>query len=158
MFSISVEYALRAMVALALRYNEPLTVKQISKATQVPRPYLSKVMHNLARAELVRSQRGLGGGFVLSRAPEEITILDVVNAVDAIKHRGCPSEKDGATCPLHRLLDQALDAIDDVRIANNIAKSAVMTVDNSKYQVSTPIINNSRLKMNMNGRIAVRIS
>ena len=117
MFSRSVEYALRAMVALAARYNDPMTVKEISEATQVPRPYLSKMMNNLARAELVRSRRGLGGGFVLTRSPDETTLLDIINTVDPMKRtHACPLEDEDAAarCPLHRRLDEALEAVDQV--------------------------------------------
>ena len=125
MFSRSVEYALRAMVALAARYNDPMTVKEISEATQVPRPYLSKMMNNLARAELVRSRRGLGGGFALARPPNETTLLDIINTVDPMKRtRACllEDERAAARCPLHRRLDEALEAVDHVLHGTTLAQ------------------------------------
>ena len=115
MFSQTVEYSLRAMVALAFRDDGPMTVQQISEVAHVPRPYLSKMMQILARADMVRSQRGLGGGFVLARAPDELTVWDIINAVDPVKRLGsCPLdiEGHGTTCPLHRRIDHALDLIE----------------------------------------------
>ena len=65
MFSQTVEYALRAVVYLADQAPEARTTDQISEATQVPKPYLSKVLQNLGRSDIVRSQRGIGGGVTL---------------------------------------------------------------------------------------------
>ena len=75
MLSQSVEYALRAVVFLA-REGEPRTTAQVADATQVPAAYLSKVLQGLARASIVRSQRGIGGGMTLVPDPDELTIVD----------------------------------------------------------------------------------
>ncbi|NUQ01687.1 MAG: Rrf2 family transcriptional regulator, partial [Armatimonadetes bacterium] len=93
MISQTAEYALRAIVCLAAQPEGRLTTPQIAGATRVPAGYLSKVLQLLGRAGLVRSQRGLGGGFVLARPAELISVLDVVNAVDPIQRiTGCPLE------------------------------------------------------------------
>ena len=92
MLSQTVEYALRAVVFLADQSPSAQTTGQIAAATKVPPAYLSKVLQGLVRAGVVRSQRGLGGGITLSKTPEELTILDVVNAVEPIVRI--------ATCPL----------------------------------------------------------
>jgi Rrf2 family protein len=112
MFSQTVEYALRAMVCLASPQGRPQTNRRIAKITKVPAAYLSKVLQNLRDARLVDAQRGVQGGFLLSRPAERITILEVVNAVDPIRRIVvCPLglESHGARlCPLHKKLDQAL--------------------------------------------------
>lgn len=115
MFSKTVEYALRSMVHLVecdLSGQGGQTVEQIAARTSVPVAYLSKVLQGLARGKLIVSQRGLGGGFRLARAAHEITILEVVNAVDPIgRILVCPLglEAHGAQlCPLHRKMDDAL--------------------------------------------------
>lgn len=116
MISQSVEYSLRAMVMLGYRHGEPTTVQQIAELTRVPAPYLSKLMQGLVRAGLVRSRRGLGGGFVLLKQPAEITMWDIVDAVDPIKRiRSCPLEIESheSLCPLHRRLDEALAHIEN---------------------------------------------
>jgi Rrf2 family protein len=111
MFSQTVEYSLRAVVTLAQNKGQACTAQQISELTQVPGPYLSKVMQVLVRSGLVHSQRGLHGGFVLAKEPGDINILDVVDAVEPFKRiRACPLGLDthDELCPLHRCLDQGM--------------------------------------------------
>src|SRR4051812_101829 len=91
LFSQTVEYALRAVVHLADQAPAARTTDQIAEATRVPKAYLSKVSQSLVRAELVHSQRGVHGGMTLTRAPDAINILEVVNAVEPIgRIRECP--------------------------------------------------------------------
>ncbi len=117
MFSQTVEYALRAVVQLAGAAPEPQTTEQIARATRVPQAYLSKVLQNLVQAGLVRSQRGIGGGMALVRPPAELTILEVVNAVDPIRRiTTCPLNLAAhglRLCPLHKRVDQALALVED---------------------------------------------
>ncbi len=114
MISQTVEYALRAILTIAQHEGQPCTAKKISEITQVPLPYLSKLMQGLVRGGLVKSQRGLHGGFVLTWHPQELTILDVINVVEPFKRiRECPLgiQSHGTTlCPLHRRLDSAMEA------------------------------------------------
>lgn len=116
MFSQTMEYALRAVVWLAAHSPEPQTTQQIAAATRVPAGYLSKVLQSLARARLVRSQRGLYGGFVLNRAAEKIRVIEVVNAVDPIQRiETCPlglQSHGEKLCSLHRRLDDAIAHIE----------------------------------------------
>ncbi|HET6574946.1 MAG TPA: Rrf2 family transcriptional regulator [Fimbriiglobus sp.] len=116
MFSQTVEYALRAAVDLASRGGEPATTEEVARRTQVPVAYLAKILQGLARAGIVRSQRGVGGGVALAKAPEELTILEVVNAVDPIvRIRTCPlklSSHGARLCPLHRRVDDALATVE----------------------------------------------
>lgn len=116
MFSQTMEYALRAVVYLASQDHEPRTTQQIAAATQVRSGYLAKVMQELARQGLVSSQRGLHGGFTLTRSPEELTVYEVVQAVDPLQRiRSCPLGIKGHMnlCPLHRRLDDALKSVED---------------------------------------------
>lgn len=117
MFSQTVEYALRAVVHLADKSPEARTTGQIATATKVPKPYLSKVLQGLIRAGLARSQRGIGGGITLTKSPEDLTILEVVEAVEPLgRIRTCPLglEAHGVhLCPLHRRLDNALATVED---------------------------------------------
>ena len=112
MISQTVEYALRAVVHLASEAPAGRTTDQVAKATRVPRAYLSKVLQSLRRAGLVHSQRGIGGGMTLTKSPGELTILEVVNAVEPIQRiRTCPlglAAHGVHLCPLHRRLDNAL--------------------------------------------------
>ena len=118
MFSQTVEYALRAVVCLAQNAEHSLTTQQVSGMTRVPGSYLSKVLQLLGRAGLIQATRGIGGGYTLRRPPVEISILDVVNAIDPIRRiTRCPlnlSTHGTHLCPLHRRLDNALAAVQEV--------------------------------------------
>jgi len=117
MISQTVEYALRAIVTIAQHNGKPCTAQMISELTQVPAPYLSKVMQGLVRADLVVSKRGLHGGFVLSKEPAEMTVWEVIDAVDPIKRiNECPlgiTTHQGTLCPLHHRLDDAMAMVED---------------------------------------------
>jgi Rrf2 family transcriptional regulator, nitric oxide-sensitive transcriptional repressor len=104
------EYALRAFVWLSRAPEQPESADRLARATQVPRRYLHRVLQDLVRAGLVRSQPGPGGGYACNRDPREVTILDVVNAVGSIERMDrCPLGLKSHTtlCPLHRELDNA---------------------------------------------------
>ncbi len=125
MFSQTAEYALRAVVFLAAQDGAPRTTQEIARATQVPTGYLSKVMQGLGRARLVLSQRGLHGGFTLARPAAELTVLDIIQAVDPIQRiRSCPLGLKGHInlCPLHRRLDQAMKLVEEALRQSSIAE------------------------------------
>jgi Rrf2 family protein len=126
MISQTVEYALRAVVHLASKNPAAQTTDEIAAATRVPRAYLSKVLQALGRGGIVQSQRGLGGGVTLSQAPEKLTILQVVNAVEPLQRiRSCPLELAAhgvRLCPLHRRLDNALEMVEEAFSATTLAE------------------------------------
>lgn len=125
MISQTAEYALRAAVCLAGR-KEALTTQQIAAATRVPAGYLSKVLQALGRAGVVDSQRGLHGGFTLARSAEELTVLEVINAVDPVKRiEKCPLglQRHGIRlCPLHKRLDDAIGLVEQAFGSSTIAE------------------------------------
>lgn len=116
MFSKTVEYALRAVAHLAYEAPNARTTEQISEATRVKPAYLSKVLQSLTRAGILKSQRGVGGGIALARPADGLTILEVVNAVEAIQRiRTCPlglKSHGVRLCPLHRRMDEALAMVE----------------------------------------------
>ncbi len=119
MFSQSAEYALRAMVWLAENHDGTMSGhKPISEATQVPESYLSKIMQQLVKSELVISKRGVGGGFLLARPVEEISLLQVVNAVDPVcRIERCPlnlASHQKQLCPIHAKLDESIAQLQHV--------------------------------------------
>jgi Rrf2 family protein len=78
------DYASRALLSLALHADgaAPTSVRDIAERTGLPQPYLEQILLALKGAGLVRSKRGVGGGYVLAREPAEITLAQVVSAVD----------------------------------------------------------------------------
>jgi len=107
------EYALRAVVWLGREPDRTESADHLAAQTKVPRRYLHKVLQELVRAKLIRSQSGPGGGYTLARSPEKITVLDVVNVVSPLERiRHCPLGLRSHTqlCPLHAELDRAYAA------------------------------------------------
>jgi Rrf2 family protein len=111
MISQTAEYALRVVVFLAASGGKPVVTRDIASGTRIPEGYLAKVLQQLGRAGLVGSQRGLHGGFILARAPHDLTVYDVVQVVDPVRRiTACPlglRSHRGSLCPLHRNLDDA---------------------------------------------------
>ena len=126
MLSQTVEYALRATTYLASAPKECRTVGQIAEATRVPVAYLAKVLQQLVRGKILASRRGVGGGFVLARAPGKLRILEIVQAVDPIQRiTTCPLglvAHGKRLCPLHRRLDNALATMEQAFGATTLAE------------------------------------
>ena len=77
------DYASRALLSLALHSEEtPTSVREIAERTALPQPYLEQILLALKGAGLVRSKRGVGGGYVLARDPADIKLSEIVRAVD----------------------------------------------------------------------------
>ena len=77
------DYASRALLSLALHGEAtPVSVREIAERTALPQPYLEQILLALKGAGLVRSKRGVGGGYVLARDPCEIKLSEIVRSVD----------------------------------------------------------------------------
>ena len=105
MLSQTAEYALRTVLFLA-DHGGPAPVEEIAQRLRVPRNYLSKTLHRLAREGVLRSARGKGGGFRLAVPADQLTLLRVVQPFDEISgERRCllgrPQCSDRNPCPAH---------------------------------------------------------
>ena len=125
MLNQSAEYGLRAAVHLAtLPDDEHASASDISERTKVPIPYLQKVLRTLTRAGVLKARRGMGGGFSLAKASNEITVLEILDAFDSSPQRieKCPLGISGHTrlCPLHSLIDE--------QVANAVQVFATTTI------------------------------
>jgi FeS assembly SUF system regulator len=95
------DYGVVIMTAAARTDGGLVAASQVSSATGIPVPTVAKLMNHLARAGLLVSHRGVSGGFALSRPSPEISLADIVEAIDgpiALTH--CCAE-DAARCELH---------------------------------------------------------
>jgi Rrf2 family nitric oxide-sensitive transcriptional repressor len=126
LFSLTIEYAMRSMVALASGDGRPMTTRQIAETMKVPQSYLSKVLQSLVKAGLVHSTRGLKGGFVLVREPGDLNMMEILNAVSPYKRiETCPLDLEGHSselCPLHRRLDQAMAMVQNAFEGTSLAE------------------------------------
>jgi len=108
MFSPPCQYAIRALVYLARHEGEgPVLARDIAGSEDIPKSFLSKILHQLGQRGLVRSQKGPGGGFALARPARQVTVADIAAAVDGVPdvtHRcllGMPECSDATSCALH---------------------------------------------------------
>ena len=78
------DYASRALLSLVLHASDsgPTSVRDIAERTSLPQPYLEQILLALKGAGIVRSKRGVGGGYILARDPAQITLGEIVSAVD----------------------------------------------------------------------------
>lgn len=82
------DYACRALLSLALHADDtegtpvPTSVRDIAERTGLPQPYLEQILLALKGAGLVRSKRGVGGGYLLARPAAEIRLSEIISAVD----------------------------------------------------------------------------
>jgi Rrf2 family protein len=97
--SCKTEYALLALLELAIRYNEgePLQIRQIAAQQNIPDRYLEQLLATLRRSGLVRSQRGAKGGYLLAREPGKITLFDIVSCLDGLDAEASEQETARAT-------------------------------------------------------------
>jgi Rrf2 family transcriptional regulator, cysteine metabolism repressor len=83
MFSTRSEYGVRVMIQLGRRHGAgPVSLAEVAESEQLPLAYLEQLISRLRKAELVNSTRGAHGGYELARAPEKITMAQVVEALE----------------------------------------------------------------------------
>lgn len=116
LLSDATEYGLRAVIWLSNQPGGPHKLQMIAEATRAAPGYLIKVLQALAKGGILTAHRGTTGGYVLSRDPESLTVLEVVSAIDPIDRiRACPlglPDHAVSLCPLHQQIDQSLAAIE----------------------------------------------
>ena len=145
-------YGVRAMVALALSYGgTPMSIKTISKKENLSEYYLEQLFSPLRRANLIRSIRGAQGGYVLCKAPSEITVGDImtvlegpIEVADCIDGIGCASENDCTTkavwAKVKKSIDDVLnsitlqDIVDDYEKAKE-KKNGIQIIDGRDFSI-----------------------
>ena len=140
LYSKTAKYAVLALAEVALCPPErPVSTKQIAASASVPYPLLAKIVGQLRRAGLVNAERGKHGGILLARPAKEITIQDVVIAMDGpdvlndcpLFLTPCNCEKE---CSLHPLWRPARDAV--VRFFENSTLQDVANARQGMQKVS----------------------
>ncbi|HEX6443744.1 MAG TPA: Rrf2 family transcriptional regulator [Streptosporangiales bacterium] len=80
--SARVDYAMRALVVLASSGQERVSCEALAEAQQIPTRFLEGILNQLRRAGIVASRRGNEGGYLLSRPAKDVTVADVIRALD----------------------------------------------------------------------------
>ena len=107
LFSRSAEYGIRAMTFLATLPTGRLAgAREISEAEQIPMAFLWKILQNLAKRRLIRSFKGLRGGYELAQPADQLTLQTILEATDSTDRigscvLGLPNCSDENACPLH---------------------------------------------------------
>ncbi len=107
--SAKADYALRALVEIAVRPDDKaVSADELGRAQSIPHGFLQAILADLRRADLVVSQRGQSGGWRFARAPDSITVADVVRAVD------------GPLVSVYGLRPDAVEYDDSVRVLQHV--------------------------------------
>lgn len=133
------DYAVRVMIHLAgLPPSSTIQQAELSKVTDVSGHFLSKVLQQLVRARLIRSQRGSGGGYVLAVSASQVSLLDVVEAMEGpVRLNQCldegPSCERKSWCPAHEIWAEAQMAIMRVLGGTSMATLAARVRSDPKH-------------------------
>jgi len=120
-------FAVAAMVDIALReQNGPVSLKDISKRHQISVSYLEQMFSRLRQHGLVRSTRGPGGGYALGRKPQEISVVDIIHAINGpLRRISAPAkdEQENLTQDLWTRLDARMaDYMHSVRLSELVTE------------------------------------
>jgi Rrf2 family transcriptional regulator, iron-sulfur cluster assembly transcription factor len=106
-FSRQCEYAIQALIYLAKKPPDQLTsIKEIAEKLKIPQHFLGKIMQSLSAKGMLKSQKGLFGGFTLGKSSAEIFLFDIIEAIDGDSYRkqcvlGFPECTGTSPCPVH---------------------------------------------------------
>lgn len=133
MFSRSTEYAIRAMTFLAAQEPGKLAgAREISEAEGIPMPFLWKILHQLTRRKLVRSFKGVRGGYELARPAKGVNLNEIFIATDGMDFRescvlGLPQCDLENPCPLHGQWNEIRTGMTDMLDQTSLADLASVT-------------------------------
>lgn len=115
------EYAVLGLMCLARRpAGAVVMIDEVSREEHIPKSFAAKIFQSLGKAKLVKSSRGTGGGFILMKQPAEITVLEVIEAIEGkIAFQRCLSEEEPKCehfggCALCGLFEEAQDRVKEV--------------------------------------------
>lgn len=139
------DYAIRLVCALATANGLPLIQKEVSRDYEIPEAFLAKIAQQLSRAGLVTSIRGAGGGMVLARPANTITLREVVEAIEGtialnLCLRGpgtCPRD---LFCTVHPVWQRAQDAVLQVLESVTVAELVSGKVEDSDPSSAVAIV------------------
>jgi Rrf2 family transcriptional regulator, iron-sulfur cluster assembly transcription factor len=121
------EYGVLGLLHLARQGAERMVmIDEVSREEKIPKSFLAKIFQSLVKAGLIRSYRGAGGGFALVKKPEEITVLEVIEAIEGkIAFQRCLQEVPDCEhmegCALCGLFERAQDRVKEVFARTSLA-------------------------------------
>lgn len=132
------KYGLKAAVHLAgCTSGEPALVSDIAKANDIPKKFLDTILGEMRNAGIVRSKKGRGGGYFLARSADQITVAEIVRALDGpvapIRcvsknyYERCDDCSDEKACAVYLIMRQVREAITDILEKRSLAEMRAMT-------------------------------
>ncbi|WP_428329352.1 RrF2 family transcriptional regulator [Mucilaginibacter sp.] len=144
MLSKKAKYAVKALIFLAKNVDKPpLPVSKISELEKISKKYLEVVLLELRNAGYLFSKKGISGGYVLSKPPEEIFLVGIIRLMDgpiarvscasAFHYRSCEECLDEATCSIRKVYlkvrEEELKILSDISIADMLSNEQVSNHD-----------------------------
>lgn len=137
MLSQKARYALHALIVLAEHGGDaPMQIADVAEEARVPRKFLEQILLDLKKRGIVKSTRGRSGGYLLGKAPKDISFADVIRVMDGplalapcvsvTAYHKCEDCVDEATCSIRKVLMAARDATAEVLESRTIAQAAVI--------------------------------
>ncbi len=133
------EYALKALIELAIDHDKGNTVtliNDVARRKRIPQKYLEQILLSLRNAGILVSKRGVGGGYSLSRSPENISLGEIIRAVEGSlspvhcvsigSHVDCPDE---SSCGLYSVMLEVQNAVSGILDNTSLEDVAKRTLD-----------------------------
>lgn len=130
LFSRQCEYALQAVLFLALKADgERTSIRELTKKVQIPYHFLAKILQDLTYKGLLVSQKGPTGGFALARSAKDITLFDIVEAIDGSGFMekcllGFPECNGKTPCAVHETWGTMREELRATLVSKNIGQMA----------------------------------
>jgi Rrf2 family cysteine metabolism transcriptional repressor len=121
-------YGIAALLALAEFYNSGLLqIREIAARCDIPHQFLEQIFNRLGKAGIVKSTRGKNGGYELAQPPGQITVLQIVNALEGeIEFVSPSSEQNDVIIELFQVAEKNLKKILSVNLAELVAKQQTL--------------------------------
>jgi Rrf2 family protein len=121
------DYAIRCVDYLSDKWGSVTMVDEISKGKCVPKSFLAKILQKLTKASIVKSYRGVKGGFELARPPKNVTLLDVIEAIQGpVAMNVCALDEAmcdfSSSCAIHPVWIEIRREVEKILKKNNFAK------------------------------------
>ena len=136
------DYAATVLVVLAQTHDEKLTTSQVSELAMLEIPTVSKILKLLTHAQLVTSIRGAHGGYMIARSPDEITVADLISAIEGpvamtdctVEGGSCLQE---STCQMaanwQKVTTVVRQALENVSFAEMLPNASAARVEQNKH-------------------------
>lgn len=150
MLSKKTKYGLRALLALARkRDQEPVLIAELARHEGIPKKFLEMILLELKHTGILRSKKGKGGGYLLARRPEAISLGEVIRVLDGplaplpcvsrMAHRTCEECDDEQTCGIRAVMQEVRDAtaaiVDGTSVADVLRRTERLTQERNRVLV-----------------------